>query len=139
MTRRIRGSLIACVPIVCIGVVALGAQGKPGGNPEALKLKNPVPATAESVAAGQVIYKRRCGACHGADGKGGPPKEDYLKAPPNLIDGSWDHGSSDGEIYWVIKNGVPPDLLMEGWDDRLSETDMWNVVNFLRDLAQKNK
>ena len=29
--------------------------------------------------------------------------------------------------------------LMEGWDDRLNDTDMWNVVNFLRDLAQKNK
>jgi len=139
MTRRTLSRLIAWVPAAWLSVAFVGAAQKPGGNPEALKIKNPVPATAESVAAGQVIYKRRCSACHGADGKGGPPKEDYLKAPPNLIDGSWDHGSSDGEIYWVIKNGVPPDLLMEGWDDRLSDTDMWNVVNFLRDLAQKNK
>ena len=43
------------------------------------------------------------------------------------------------EIFWVIKNGIPPELVMEGWDDRLSETDMWNVVNFLRNLAKSKQ
>ena len=38
---------------------------------------------------------------------------------------------------WVIKNGIPPDLLMAPWGDRLSDTDVWNVVNFVRDLAKQ--
>jgi len=98
-----------------------------------------VSATAESIAAGQAIYNRRRAGCHGADAEGGPPKEEFLKPAPNLVDDRWDHGSTDGEIFWVIKNGIPPELVMEGWDDRLSETDMWNVVNFLRNLAKSKQ
>lgn len=122
-------------------VVALGAHRSHAwqGNPEAAKLKNPVAATPESISAGEAIYKRRCAACHGLDAKGGPPKEDFLKAAPNLIDDTADHGNSEGEVFSVIKNGVPPELVMDAWGERLSETDIWNVVNYLKDQAKKNK
>jgi cytochrome c5 len=40
------------------------------GDPEAAKLKNPVAATPESLAAGEALYKRRCSGCHGVDAKG---------------------------------------------------------------------
>ncbi|MBW8866485.1 MAG: PQQ-dependent sugar dehydrogenase, partial [Acidobacteria bacterium] len=43
-------------------------------------------------------------------------------------------GSTDGEIYTVIKNGVPP-TMMAGWDGRLSDREIWSVVNYLRALA----
>src|SRR6478609_34681 len=93
-------------------------QGAKGGNPEAAKLKNPVESTPESIAAGATVFKRRCAACHGVDAKGGPPKEDYLAPAANLVDDKYDHGSTDGEMFYVIKNGVPPDLVMEAWGDR---------------------
>jgi mono/diheme cytochrome c family protein len=137
-SRWLQG-LVAGSAAVCLTAGLLAAPQTAGGNAEAARLTNPVPVTPESIAAGQAIYRRRCAGCHGADGKGGPPKEEFLKAASNLVDDQWDHGSTDGEIFAVIKNGVPPDLVMEGWGDRLSDTDIWNVVNFLRDLAKKGK
>ena len=109
------------------------------GSPDAAKVANPVASTPESMAAGEAIYKRRCSGCHGLDAQGGPPKEEFLKPAPNLIDDSYDHGSSDGEMFYVIKNGVPPDLVMDGWGERLSDTDMWNIVNYLRAQAKKGR
>ena len=108
-------------------------------NPAAAKIANPVASTPDSIAAGQVIFQKRCSGCHGADAKGGPPKEEFLKPAPNLIDDQYDHGSSDGEMFYVIKNGVPPELVMDGWGERISDTDMWNIVNFLRAEAKKSK
>jgi mono/diheme cytochrome c family protein len=122
--------------VVAVGVPRARATQ---GNPEAAKLKNPVAASADSIAAGKAIYQRRCSACHGADAKGGPAKEDFLKAAPNLIDDKADHGTSEGEVFSVIKYGVPPDLVMDAWGERLSDTDIWNIVNYLQDLAKKNK
>ena len=108
------------------------------GDPEAAKLKNPVAATPEALAAGEALYKRRCSGCHGVDAKGGPPKEDFLKAAPNLVDDKADHGTSDGEVFTVIKNGVPPELVMDAWGERLSDTEIWSIVTYLKDLAKKN-
>jgi len=77
--------LLAGNAAVCLTAALLAAQTT-GGNAEAARLTNPVPVTAESIAAGQVIYRRRCAGCHGADGKGGPPKEEFLKSASNLVD-----------------------------------------------------
>ena len=46
------------------------------------------------------------------------------------------HGESDGEIFDVIKNGVPPDLSMPAWDDRLKDPDIWNLVNYVKSLKK---
>jgi mono/diheme cytochrome c family protein len=133
-----------CRLIGGIGVAALvlcSAQGSRAwqANPAAAKIANPVAPTAESIAAGETTYKRRCSGCHGLDAKGGAAKEVFLKPAPNLIDDSYDHGSSDGEMFYVIKNGVPPDLVMDGWGERLSDTEIWNIVNYLRAEAKKSK
>ena len=117
--------------------VAVTAQEKRGGNPEAAKLKNPVAMSPESIAAGEAIYMKRCRGCHSRDLSGGPPKEAGDHEASNLIDEKWDHGSTDGEIYHVIRNGIPPELVMEPWDDRINETETWHIVNFIRSKAQK--
>ena len=98
---------------------------------------NPIPRTEESVAAGRIIYARFCRSCHGREGKG-----DGRGAPPdavvsNLVDDQWDHGDTDADIFKAIREGVPPDLVMEPWEGRISDEDMWNVVNYLRDLAER--
>ena len=128
-------------PIVALfaGGLAAGVLAAQGNreNVDPATLENPAPPTAESIADGAAVFTRRCAACHGADGSGGPPSEEVTTAASNLIDDVWDHGSTDGEIFWVIKNGIPPDLLMGPWGDRLSDTDVWNVVNFIRDLAKQ--
>jgi cytochrome c oxidase cbb3-type subunit 3 len=123
---------------VAVFVAATVSGARAGqGDPEAAKLKNPVAATPETLAAGEALYKRRCSGCHGIDAKGGPPKEDFLKAAPNLVDDKADHGTSDGEVFTVIKNGVPPELVMDAWGERLSDTDIWGIVTYLKDQATK--
>ena len=108
------------------------------GNPDAASVKNPVAATRESVAAGKAVYQRRCASCHGADGSGGAGN-DLIGPAPSLVDETWDHGSTDGEIFSVIKNGVPPDFMMVPWKDDLKDDEIWNVVNYLRSLAKDAK
>src|SRR5262245_41502255 len=74
-----------------------------GGSAEARKVKNPVASTPKSIAAGEATYQKYCKFCHGADGKGDGPMAPKDSHPSNLTDDKWDHGSSDGEIFAVIK------------------------------------
>lgn len=48
---------------------------------------------------------------------------------------SADHGSSDGDIFRVIRRGLPP-TMMPGYDERIPDPEIWNVVNYLRSLRQ---
>jgi mono/diheme cytochrome c family protein len=122
-------------------VVALALTGTAGivraaqGDPEAAKVKNPVAATPESIAAGKVVYTK-CAPCHGINGEGGPGN-DLIPAAPSLVDDMWDHGSTDGEIFNNIKNGIGPDFNMVPWKDQLKDDDIWNVVNYVRSMKKK--
>ena len=105
-------------------------------NAEAAKLKNPVAAAPESVAAGKALYAKNCSPCHGVNATGGSGN-DLIGPAPDLTDAEWQHGGTDGEIFTNIKDGIPPDLSMGPWGDRLKDTDIWNIVNFLRSIAKK--
>ena len=132
MNSRLFRIVVVQIMLIC----AIGIMAKGQGNPEAAKMKNPVAASPESIAAGKQIYQRSCATCHGANGEGGPGN-DLIPAAPSLVDEQWDHGSSDGEIFDVIKNGVPPDFNMTPWKSKLKDEDIWNVVNYLRSIAKK--
>ena len=58
------------------------------------------------------------------------------KQPPDLTDGQSDHGSTDGEVYVVLKRGLPP-TMMPGFDGANSDENVWNIVNYLRTLRVK--
>ena len=123
--------------IVCGVAAALtGAGVITQGSPDAAKVKNPVASTPESVAAGKPLFTRYCASCHGINATGGSGS-DISPPAPDLTDAEWAHGDTDGEIFYVIKNGVPPDLNMEPWGDRIKDPDIWNVVNYVRSLAKK--
>ena len=128
--------------ILLITVVFLASGPPPRlipsqGDAEAAKIKNPVASTPESLAAGKQVYQRYCAVCHGSNAEGGSGS-DISPPAPDLTDAEWKHGSTDGEIFSIIKNGVPPDLNMEPFGDRIKEPDIWNVVNYVRSLAKKN-
>ena len=125
--------------VLLIGVLLASLAGMvmmAQGNPEAAKIKNPVGAAPASLAAGRQVYQRFCATCHGTNAEGGSGS-DISPPAPDLTDSEWKHGSTDGEIFSVIKNGVPPELNMEPWGDRINDTDIWNVVNYIRSLAKK--
>lgn len=128
--------MAALAGLLVSGATAAVTVAQESGNLEAAKLRNPVEATPGSIEAGERLYMRRCRGCHGRDAAGGPPKEAGEAPTSNLIDDEYEHGSTDGEIFHVIRNGIPPELVMAPFDDRLDETDTWNVVNYLRSLQQ---
>ena len=107
-----------------------------GGNPEAAKVQNPVAVTPESVSQGRRVYQRLCSRCHGPEGKGDGGASGGAQAA-DLTDDHWDYGSSDGEIFTAIHNGTSID--MEGYAERISDTDIWNVVNYLRSIGPPKK
>jgi mono/diheme cytochrome c family protein len=107
------------------------------GNPDAARVKNPVAATAESLGDGKRLYQRYCASCHGSNAEGGPGN-DLIPAAPDLTDREWTHGSTDGEIFSAIKNGVPPELNMIPFGDQIKDTEIWHVVNYIRSLAKRN-
>ena len=96
---------------------------------------NPVPTSEESIAAGRTVYVRFCASCHGTRGLGDGAAAISDTQPANLVDDEWDHGSTDAEIFKTIAGGVPPEYAMEEWLGRVSEEDIWNVINYLRGLA----
>jgi len=127
----LRRFLMTSVLVSLIAAAAAAVQP----NPDAARIKNPVPPTPESIADGKRVYQRYCASCHGANAEGGAGN-DLIPAAPDLTDREWKHGSSDGEIFSVIKNGVPPELNMVPFGDQISDTEIWNVVNYLRSLSK---
>ncbi|MCC7043884.1 MAG: PQQ-dependent sugar dehydrogenase [Acidobacteria bacterium] len=109
----------------------------------AATLMNPVAATPASVEAGRKYYEGNCAACHGNAAQGAVRaglalsiiEEQNGRQPPDLTDDRWDHGSSDGEIFTVIKRGLPP-TMMPGFEGGIPDNDIWSVVNYLRSLRQ---
>jgi mono/diheme cytochrome c family protein len=118
----------------------VGAQEHPstGGthhHPEAAKQQNPVTADATSIAAGKQIYEKNCANCHGKTGAGdGAMGTELNPKPANLVDADWKHGSSDGEIFEVIKDGVKG-TGMKSFNSKLTPHQIWDVVNYIRSLG----
>jgi high-affinity iron transporter len=102
---------------------------------EAAKQKNPVPADAASIEAGKQVYEKNCANCHGKTGVGdGMMGAELNPKPANLVDADWKHGSTDGEIFTVIKDGVKG-TGMKSFNSKLTTRQMWDVVNYVRSLG----
>src|SRR5580704_5815693 len=135
---RIPNLFVPTIAAACIALIAATAGAQlPGGSAEGKKQQNPVASSAGSVAAGKATFQKNCRFCHGADAKGNGPMAPEGTHPSNLTDDKWDRGSTDGEIFLVIQNGAGPKFDMKGYKSKLSDSDIWNVVNYLRSLAAK--
>ena len=140
MIRKVVGAKTATTPTPAANVPAPGPGQNVTGQ-SATSARNPVASTPESIAAGKRAYDANCAACHGNLAQGAVKagmtisiiEEQRGKQPPDLTDDQWDHGSSDGEIFAVIKRGVPP-TMMAGFDGRIPDEDIWSIVNYLRTL-----
>lgn len=123
--------------VLALAIPFSAAAQNPGGNAEAAKMKNPVASSPESIKAGQAAFQKNCRFCHGADAKGNGPMAPEGTHPSNLTDDKWDRGSSDGEIFAVIRDGAGPKFDMKGYKSKMTETEIWNVVNYIRSVQAK--
>jgi mono/diheme cytochrome c family protein len=118
-------------------MTAAGRAQEPGGSAAGKARKNPVASSPESITAGKALFQKNCRFCHGADAKGNGPMAPEGTHPSNLTDDKWDRGSTDGEIFLVISSGAGPKFDMKGFKSKMTETEIWNVVNYVRSLQAK--
>ena len=134
--RRVFSAVVFGFGLALVAITIVSAQA-PGGSPDGKKMKNPVASSADSIVAGQALFTKNCRFCHGADAKGDGPMAPKDTHPSDLTDAKWDRGSTDGELFLVLRDGAGPDFKMKGYKGRMSEPDMWNVINYLRSVGPK--
>jgi mono/diheme cytochrome c family protein len=130
--RQVVGASALAVSVAAAGA----APASPSSTSDA-----PVPPTPQSIAGGKKAYDTYCAACHGSQAQGAVRAGTALsiiaegnRQPPDLTDAQWDHGSSDRDIYNVIKRGVPT-TMMPPFDGGIPDSEIWSIVNYLRSLA----
>ena len=96
--------------------------------------KNPVAANESSLAAGQKIYLKICLMCHGKTGDADGPAVIELNIHPAKLSDPKLLTESDGSLFWKITTGKKP---MPAFGKRFSETDRWNLVNYIRTLPKR--
>lgn len=105
-------------------------------NPEAeiwSTFSNPVPADAQSLARGEVLFNRYCAVCHGTTGLGADANiaEKWPVLPAYNLAMETVQGYSDSYIYAMIRAGR---ALMPSYGHQISHFDRWNIVNYLRQI-----
>ena len=107
---------------------------------EAKALTSPLPLSAEVQAKGKTLYEGRatCITCHGQTGGGDGPLAASLDPSPRNFHhhGFWRH-RTEGELFWVIKYGVPGTAMI-GFGDQLSDEEIWTIVQYERSFSDSH-
>jgi mono/diheme cytochrome c family protein len=133
--RGVAAAIVVVSLVFASATVSVIAQATVGGNSKPAAVKNPVASSPNSINKGRQAFMKACRHCHGPKGLGDGPLAPKNPSPANLTDTEWKYGSSDGEIFAVISNGVGGDSEMKGVRSEMTATDMWNIVNFLRSIG----
>jgi mono/diheme cytochrome c family protein len=93
----------------------------------------PVPATADSLQRGQVLFDINCALCHGKDGAGTGPLSGFFSPKPADLTGDEVQNLPNAEIFLTITQGrgVMPSLA-----ENLSPIERWDLVNYVRSLKK---
>jgi mono/diheme cytochrome c family protein len=95
---------------------------------------NPDPGDAMSATRGSALFVRDCARCHGSGAKGDGPEGVNLPSRPRDLTAPRVHNLADGEIFQTISSGRG---YMPSWKSRLSELEIWDLVNYIRTLTPK--
>ncbi len=113
---------------------ARAAQSEDWGAPANIKsAANPVPATAQNLATAKSLYSEDCARCHGDSGRGDGSDVSMYRTRPSDLTTPRIAAMRDGEMFWKITAGRLP---MPAYENRLTETQRWQLVAYLRTLAQ---
>jgi mono/diheme cytochrome c family protein len=134
-------AFVICISSGCSSGQSASSTPSKGPSTDFKSLKNPVASTAKSLESGKRLYVRLCSECHGVAGDGVSEMASILEksgkiVPGDLTDDTWRLGSTDGEIFAVIRDGSGSNLAMKGLNGRpgIVDEDIWNLVNYVRSL-----
>jgi mono/diheme cytochrome c family protein len=102
---------------------------------------NPFPASAGAIAAGKTLFLKTaqpvaCVMCHGEQGDGKGLMGAALIPPPrNFTCGAMMKNISDGQLFWIIKNGSMGTGMM-GFPG-LPDEQVWQLIHYIRSLAKQ--
>ena len=128
-------SLVAFAIVTVLNMtVSAQEQPKPWDAPANFKaMKNPVAAGAASTKAGLALYTKNCASCHGKTGLGDGVKARALKTFPGDFSKDAYQKQTDGEQFYKSKFGRDE---MPKYEGKLSDDDIWNIVNYMRTLKK---
>ena len=105
---------------------------------EYLDKVNPLRSDPKNLRKGKVLYrlkaKRACKFCHGMEGLGDGSMSDLQPMPPrNLTCKKYMNNIKDGELFWVIKEGIF-DSGMPSYR-HLSDKKIWQLIQYIRTFS----
>ena len=132
---RMRGLSTRADPSVAERAVALAARHWAIPS-EARQAPNPVSFTPDVWAESRAHFADHCASCHANDGSGQTEigRNLYPKAPDMRLPAT--QRLSDGEIYWIIENGVRLTGMPAWGDGSATDEDSWKLVHFIRHLSE---
>jgi cbb3-type cytochrome c oxidase subunit III len=101
----------------------------------ARNMHNPMPASDEDLREARQHFADHCASCHANDGSGDTMYGKGLYPKPPDLRKSETQNLSDGELFWIIENGVRF-TGMPAFGGHGSEDDSWKLVVFIRHLPQ---
>jgi mono/diheme cytochrome c family protein len=106
--------------------------------PSARAERNPVPPGREAIDAGRAHFADHCAVCHGNDGRGRTEMGRGLYPRPPDLTRPATQRLSDGELFWIIENGVRFTGMPAWGHEEPGEgtEDSWRLVHFIRHLPQ---
>ena len=160
MTRRAAVGLAAIVAAVAASLIAfavvpilmhgISARDRPTRTEEliarrmrhyaiprsAKRMANPVPLSAEVTASALAHFADHCATCHANDGSGSTEIGKGLYPKPPDMRQSQTQSLTDGEIFYIIHNGIRLTGMPAFGEPRADEADQdsWKLVHFIRRL-----
>ncbi|MGB8491869.1 MAG: cytochrome c [Bacteroidales bacterium] len=131
LKKALISSAVAIISFLILTATA-GAQEKPKPweVPANFKsMKNPIAKSEASNKAGMALYNKNCASCHGKAGLGDGVKARMLKEFPGDFATAAFQDQTDGEHFYKTRTGRGE---MPKYEGKLSDNDIWNIVNFMR-------
>ena len=95
---------------------------------------NPVPFSETGWAEARAHFADHCASCHANDGSGATEigQNLYPQAPDMRLADT--QNLTDGELYWIIENGVRLTGMPAWGSGGADDAETWNLVHFIRKL-----
>lgn len=99
--------------------------------------QNPIPLSPDVIKEALAHFADHCAICHANDGSGETPIGKNVNPKALDLRLSDIQSMSDGEIFWIIHNGIRF-TAMPAWGkgDPAEDKDSWKLVHFIRHLPQ---